>query len=130
MAPPVSEVTKVQETDKAEDAASKPAKGRRTTKKAPAAKVVPVKAAAKGRSRKKKAGEPDIAVGPVVEDADVDSPRVRIGDDDEVGKVRIADEIPVTKSGDRHLATDEPVDPETVRKVNVVRDLDHIPEEE
>jgi hypothetical protein len=85
---------------------AKPAKGKRTTKKAAAPKATKA-TATKSRSRKKKA------------EAEGEEP-----------KVRIADDLPVTKVGDRHLATDEPVDPEAVRKVHAPRDLDQIPEED
>ena len=91
----------------AEESKSGKAGAKKTTRKAKAPAVAKAKVS---RSRsKKKAGD--------------DTPQ-------EEPRVRIADAVSVTKSGDRHLATDEPVDPEAIRKVSVARDLDHIPEEE
>ena len=76
------------------------------------------KATGKSRSKKKLA----------VDDADVNGGPV--GDEPPVRIAPIADGDAIVRvAGDKHLATDEPVDPDAIRRVNTRRDLDHVPEE-
>jgi hypothetical protein len=77
------------------------------------------------RGKKAKAEDPDVSLGTSVEE-----PTKEIGGTAEEPKVRIADEPALTRDGDRHLASDEPVDPQSVRVVKSRHDIDHVPEED
>ena len=120
-APVRKRAAKSSATAKDEPAAAKAKKGGRKV----AAKPVAKKTTASRRGKKAKAEEADVSVG-----NDVAEPTTQISEGVEEPKVRIADEPTLTRDGDRHLATDEPVDPESMRVVKSRRDLDEVPETE
>lgn len=100
-------------------------KGKRRGGKKAAVKEPKAPAAKKrsGRGKKPKVGESDVELGTQVGTSEIQSLI-------EEPKVRIAEEPALTRTGDRHLATDEPVDPESLRTVSSRRDLDHVPDED
>ncbi len=125
---PVAEQPKEQPAEAAE---AKPKK--RTTRKTSATKSSTTRKTTKStksttakktttrRSKKAKVDEPDVSVG-----AEVEQPTDEISPVVEEPKVRIADEPTLTRDGDRHLASDEPADPEAVHVVKTYRDLDNV----
>lgn len=104
----------------ADDEKSKKRGGKKT-----AAKKVVEKKPAKGR---KVAGKSRSKKGAAVDEADINGGPV--GDEPPVRIAPIADGDAIVRvAGDKHLASDEPVDPDAIRRVNTRRDLDHVPEE-
>lgn len=108
--------------------AAKDAKGKRSARKPAAKAAAPVaKPTAKKPVRRTKKGggveDANISLG-----TDVDAPTESIGMAADEPKVRIAEVPTLTSSADKHLASDEPVDPETLRVVKSRRDLDHVPD--
>ena len=101
------------------------AKGKKRGGKKVAAKKAEEKKPAKG---KKATGKSRGKKGAAVNDADIDGGSVT--DEPPVRIAPIADGDTIVRvAGDKHLATDEPVDPDAIRKVDTRRDLDHVPEE-